>query len=189
MDRLDSGGYCDAVTHATGLLPATERFHLTAAGLERLAAEEGLSVDELVRLRPVSARWRRILMGRLDAVAPIYRLAAVLSSVAYPIRFRWYRAAPLDAALALPDGRTVGIVRRGHTSDRSPFSNRMWKLRVGPLPGAVLVLMPDPVRLRHARRMLDGFPAPVFLAVESEAVAATPEDPVWSPQAVNNACK
>ena len=187
VDRLDSDGLCDAVTHATGLLPAAERFHLTAAGLERLAAEEGLSVDELVRLRPVSDRWRRILMERLDALAPVYRLAAALSGIAYPIRFRWYRAAPLDAALEFPDGRTVGIVRRGHTSDRSPFSNRMWKLRNMPLPGAVLVLMPDPVRLRHARRMLDGFPAPVFLAVESEAVAATPDDPVWSPQAVSSA--
>ena len=187
VDRLDRGGYCDAVTHATGLFPATERFHLTAAGLERLAAEEGVSIDDLVRLQPVSDRWRRILMERLDALAAVYRLAAVLSSIAYPIRFRWYRAAPLDAAVELPDGSTVGIVRRGHTSDRSPFANRMWKLRGGPLPGAVLVLMPDPVRLRHARRMLDGFPAPVFLAVESEAVQATPDDPVWSPQAVNNA--
>ena len=187
VERLDRGGYCDAVTHATGLLPAAERFHLTAAGLERLAAEEGISVDDLVRLRPVSDRWRRILMERLDALASVYRLAAVLSGIAYPIRFRWYRAAPLDAAVTLPDGRTVGIVRRGHTSDRSPFANRMWKLRGGPLPGAVLVLMPDPVRLRHTRRMLDGFPAPVFLAVESEAVQATPDDPVWSPQAVNNA--
>ena len=187
VDRLDRGGYCDAVTHATGLFPAAERFHLTAAGLERLAAEEGVSLDDLVRLQPVSDRWRRILMERLDALASVYRLAAVLSSIAYPIRFRWYRAAPLDAAVSLPDGSTVGIVRRGHTSDRSPFANRMWKLRGGPLPGAVLVLMPDPVRLRHARRMLDGFPAPVFLAVESEAVQATPDDPVWSPQAVNNA--
>ena len=187
VDRLDRGGFCDAVTHATGLFPATERFHLTAAGLERLAAEEGISLDELVRLQPVSDRWRRILMERLDALASVYRLAAVLSGIAYPIRFRWYRAAPLDAAVELPDGRTLGIVRRGHTSDRSPFANRMWKLRGGPLPGAVLVLMPDPVRLRHARRMLDGFPVPVFLAVESEAVQATPDDPVWSPQAVNNA--
>ena len=187
VDRLDSGGLCDAVTHATGLLPATERFHLTAAGLERLAAEEQLSVDDLVRLRPVSGRWRRILMERLDGVAPVYRLAAVLSQLAYPIRFRWYRAAPLDAAVEFPDGRTVGIVRRGHTSDRSPFANRMWKLRGGPLPGAVLVLMPDPVRLRHARRMLDGFPVPAFLAVEGEAVAAAPDDPVWSPQAVSSA--
>ena len=126
-------------------------------------------------------------MERLDALAPVYRLAAILSNVAYPIRLRWYRASPLDAALELPDGRTVGIVRRGHTSDRSPFANRMWKLRQGPLPGAVLVLMPDAVRLRHSRRMLDGFPVPVFLAVESDAVEAMPDDPVWSPQALNTA--
>ena len=185
--RLDRGGLCDAVSHATDLFPATERFHLTAAGLERLAAEEGLTVEELLRAQPVSARWRRILLERLDAVAAVYRLAAALSGVAYPIELRWYRASPLDAAVALPGGRTVGIVRRGHTSDRSPFANRMWKLRQGPLPGAVLVLMPDAVRLRHSRRMLDGFPVPVFLAVEKDAVQATPDDPVWSPQAVDRA--
>ena len=177
---LDKDGLCDAVTHATGLFPAAERFHLTVAGLERLAADEGISVDDLLRARPVSAAWRRILLERLDAVAVIYRLAAVLSGVAYPIRLRWYRAAPLDAALNLPDGRTLGIVRRGQTADRSPFGNRMWKLRQGPLPAAVLVLMPDAVRLRHSRRMLDGFPVPAFLAVESDAVPATPGDPVWS---------
>ena len=184
---LDKEGLCDAVTHATGLFPAAERFHLTSAGLERLAADEEMSLDDLLRTRPVSDRWRRILLERLDAVAVIYRLAAVLSDVAYPIRLRWYRAAPLDAGLALPDGRTLGIVRRGHTADRSPFANRMWKLRRGPLPSAVLVLMPDAVLLRHSRRMLDGFPVPVFLAVESDSVSATPDGPVWSPQAVSAA--
>ena len=184
---LDKDGLCNAVTHATGLFPAAERFHLTAAGLERLAADEEMSLDDLLRAYPVSALWRRILLERLDAVAIICRMAAVLSGVAYPNRLRWYRASPLDAAMSLPDGRTLGIVRRGQTADRSPFGNRMWKLRQGPLPGAVLVLMPDAVRLRHSRRMLDGFPAPVFLAVESDVVAATPDDPVWTPQAVNAA--
>ena len=183
---LDKDGLCDAVAHATGLFPAAERFHLTAAGLERLADDEDMSLEDLLRAYPVSDRWRRILLERLDALAVIYRLTAVLSSVAYPIRLRWYRASPLDAAVNLPDGRTLGIVRRGQTADRSPFANRMWKLRHGPLPGAVLVLMPDAVRLRHSRRMLDGFPVPVFLAVESNVIQATPDHPVWSPQAVNS---
>ena len=73
------------------------------------------------------------------------------------------------------------------TSDRTAFSNRMRRLRDGPLPGAVLVLMPDEVGLRHARRMLAGAPVPYFLALEREAVAATPGDPVWSPPAVYTA--
>ena len=186
VDKLDSGGFCAAVPHATALFPSpTQRFHLTAAGLGRLAEEEEASLDELVRDRPVSAQWRRNLMGRLDSLAAIYRLAAAVSGVAYPIRFRWYRASTLDAAAELPGGRTVGIVRQGLTADRTGFSNRMWRLRQGPLPGAVLVLMADDVRLRHVRRTLAGAPVPFYLALEREAVAASPDDPVWSPPAVS----
>ena len=186
VDKLDSGGFCAAVPHATTLFPSsTQRFHLTAAGLGRLAEEEETTLDELVRDRPVSAEWRRNLMGRLDSLAAIYRLAAAVSGVAYPIRFRWYRASTLDAAIELPGGRTVGIVRQGLTADRTGFSNRMWRLRQGPLPGAVLVLMADDVRLRHVRRTLAGAPVPFYLAIEREAVAASPDDPVWSPPAVS----
>ena len=185
VERLEQGGFCTAVPHAASLFPQTQRYHLAAAGLHWLAGEEGKSLDDLMLERPLSAQWRRNLMERLDALASIYRLAAGLAALEYPIRFRWYRALPLDAAVELPGGRSVGIVRRGNTADRSPFSNRMWRLRGRPLPGAVLVLMPDPVRLRHSRRMLDGFPAPVFLAVEGEAVAAAPDDPVWTPAPVS----
>ena len=74
-----------------------------------------------MRDHPLSAQWRRSLMERLDALAAIYHLASVLSGIAYPIRFRWYRAMPLDAAMMLPDGKTVGIVRQGLTADRSGF--------------------------------------------------------------------
>ena len=187
VERLETSGFAASVPHATDLVPSTRRFHLTAAGLLRLAGAEGATLDELARILPVAAPWRRILMERLDALAVIYRLAAAVSGVAYPIRFRWYRGMSLDAAMQLPDGRTVGIVRRGATSDRSAFSKRMWRLRDSPLPGAVLVLMPDEVRLRHSRRMLAGAPVPFFLALEREAVAAAPSDPVWSPSAVNAA--
>ena len=186
VDRLDRGGFCAALPHATPLFPSsTQRYYLTAAGLRRLAGEEGASLDELLRSRPVSAQWRRSLMGRLDSLAVVYALAVAVSAAAYPIGFRWYKATPLDAAVELPDGRTLGIVRQGLTADRTAFSNRMWRLRQGPLPGAVLVLMQDPVRLRHVRRSLDGFPVPIYLAVEREAAAATPDDPVWSPPKVS----
>ena len=132
---LESGGFCASVPHAVDPLPPARRFHLTAAGLRRLAGEEGVALDELVRSHPVSAQWRRILMDRLDPLASVYHVASALSNVAYPIRFRWYRAMPMDAAMTLPDGRTVGIIRQGLTADRSGFSKRLWRLRDWPLPG------------------------------------------------------
>ena len=134
VERLEQGGFCTAVPHAAPFFPQTQRYHLAAAGLHWLAGEEGKSLDDLMLERPVSAQWRRNLMERLDALASIYRLAAGLAALEYPIRFRWYRALPLDAAVELPGGRSVGIVRRGNTADRSPFSNRMWRLRGRPLP-------------------------------------------------------
>ena len=184
IEKLESGGFCASVLHATELLPQARRFHLTAAGLRRLADEEGMAPDELLRSRPVSVQWRRSLMERLDAVASVYSLASAVSDVAFPVRFRWYRALPLDAAMTLPDGRTVGVVRQGPTADRSGFAKRLWRLRDWPMPGTVLVLAPDEVRLRHARRALSTTDAPALLALERDAVLAGARDPVWSPPRV-----
>ena len=117
----------------------------------------------------------------------IYRLAAVVSNLAHPVRFRWYRAAPLDAAMTLPGGRTLGILRQGRTADRTGFAKRIWRLGQGPLPGAVLVLAPDEVRLRHARRLLARTPIQALLALEREAALAGPERRIWRPPAVNSA--
>ena len=86
-------------------------------------------MDELLRDCPVSEQRRRVLVERLDALAVVYRVACAASNVAYPIRFRWYRAMPMDAAITLPDGRTVAVVRQGPTADRTAFSKRMWRLR------------------------------------------------------------
>ena len=91
----------------------------------------------------------------------------------------------MDAAILLPGGRTVAVVRQGLTSDRTGFSKRLWRLREEALTGAVLLLMPDETRLRYARRLLAGSPAPAFLALERDAASAGPADPVWRPPAVN----
>ena len=184
VEKLESGGFCASVPHATGLLPPSRRFHLTESGLRRLADEEGMAPDELVRSRPVSAQWRRSLMERLDAVASVYGVASTVSSLAFPIRFRWYRSIPLDAAMTLPDGRTVGIVRQGLTADRSGFSRRLWGLRDWPMPGTVLVLMADEVRLRHARKLLSTTDVPALFAVERLAVLTGAGDRIWSPPKV-----
>ena len=185
--RLEDAGMIASVPHGTELVPSTRRFHLTAAGIRRLARDENAAPEDLLRDSPVSARWRRVLLERLDAVAIIYRLASAISNVTHPIRLRWYRAMPLDAAVALPGGGTVGIVRQGPTTDRTGFSKRLWRLGQGPLPGAVLMLMPDDVRLRHARRLLARTSVAALFALEREAAVVGPDDPVWRLRSVGAA--
>ena len=184
MDRLTERGMVDAIPHATPLLPLTRRYCLTAQGLRWLAEDEGTGLDELLRRRPVSARWRRVLLERMDALAVIYRLAAAISNLAFPIGIQLFRAAPADAGIVLPDGRNIAVVRQGLTADRTGFAKRMWRLREGPTPGGVLVLAPDEVRLRQARRMLASARFPVFLALEGDAALAGPDSPVWRPPSV-----
>ena len=187
VDGLQEGGICASVLHAVDPFPPSRRFHLTAAGLHRLAREKRMTPDELVCTHPVSAQWRRNLMERMDALGVIYRLASRLSDYAYPMRFRWYRSSKLDAAVELPDGKTIGIVRQGLTADRSVFAQRLWRLKDEPMPGIVLILTTDGVRIRHARRMLSTTDVPALLAMEREAVVAGADDPIWTPAQVNAA--
>ena len=179
VGRLERGGMAEAVPHASPLAPPTRRHALTAAGALRLAELEAMPLAELLALRPVSRQWRRGLLQRLDAVAVVYRLASAITQVTHPLDFRWYRAMPLDAAVALPDGRTLAVVRQGSTADRTAFAKRLWRLGELPPTSAVLLLVPDETRLRQARRLATALPAPVFLALESDAVSAGAGAAVW----------
>ena len=179
--KLESGRLVDSVPHASPIIAPTRRYFLTADGLHRLARDEGMTVDELLARCPVSEKARRVLMERLDSAAVVYRLANAISNAAYPMRFRWYRAMPMDAAMTLPDGRTVAVVRQGLTAGRTPFSKRLWRLREEFRPSAVLLLVPDEVRLRHARRLMAGAPSIAFLALERDAASAGANAPIWRP--------
>ena len=81
----------------------------------------------------------------------------------------------------------MAVVRQGPVTDRTGFSKRLWRLRDGPQPGGVLLLSPDEVRLRHARRLLRWGSAPAVLALEREAAAAATDDPIWRLSSVSAA--
>ena len=181
LGSLRQAGLADFIRHASPLTATTGRWFATTEGLRFLASGNGTGIDRLLRTHPVSAHWRRVLLARLDAVAVVYRLASAVSEAAGPPRFRWYRAAPLDAAMTLPDGRTVGVVRQGATADRTSFSDRVRRL-LDPeqsRPRALLALMPDEARLRQARRLLTHFPGPVYLSLERDVARLSVEDRVW----------
>ena len=179
VERMERDGLVASIPHAAPLIPPTRRYCLTVAGLHRLARDEGTTVDELLLRCLVSEQGRRVLMERLDSLCVVYRLASAISNAAFPIRFRWYRAMPMDAAITLPDERTVAVVRQGLTADRTAFSKRLWRLRETFRPSAVLMLMSDEIRLRHARRVVAGSPSLTFLALESQAVSAGAGNSIW----------
>ena len=181
LGRLQRKEQAAFVRHASPLTDTTRRWFVTAEGLYCLASEDGAAIDRLLRTHPVSSHWRRILLARLDAVAVVYRLASAVADAVGPPRFRWYRAAPLDAAMLLPDGRTVGVIRQGPTADRTSFSERVRRL-LDPeqsRPRALLALMPDEPRLRQARRLLARYPGPVYLSLERDAAYMSADDKVW----------
>ncbi len=177
--RLEDRGMVDAVPHASPLVSPTRRYTLTATGVERLAELDAVPLAGPLFLLPVSKQSRRGLLERLDAVAVIYRLACAVNQVSQPLVFRWYRAMPLDAAMVLPDGKTLAVVRQGSVADRTAFGKRLWRLGQLTPASAVLMLLPDEVRLRQARRLAAALPGPVFLALEADAASAGAGAAVW----------
>ena len=179
LEDLRRDGLVEDLPHASELISPTRRFLLTADGIERLAPNSGRSREQILAEHPVSQPWRRLLLGRLDSVAVVYRLASALADLERPLQLRWYRSQPADAAIGLPDRRTVAVVRWGRTADRTAFAIRLRRLRQGPSYSGALVLAPDEVRLRHARRMLRRSPFICFFALERDAAWANSEVEIW----------
>ena len=177
--KLEQAGLLQSLVHSAELIPPTRRYCLTSHGVRRLAQSDDCCLDELLRREPVSEQWRRLLLERLDAAASLYRLAAATAECVDRLRFRWLRASPLDAALLLPEERRVALVRLGGTAERTAFAKRIRRLRETPGLGAILLLAPDEVRLRQARRLVAGAPAITFLALEREAVVSGAEARIW----------
>ena len=182
--RLENAGLAASLPHGTPLLAPTRRYYVTEKGVNALALDEARPVARLLREYPLSFRWRRVLLERLDAAAVIYRLAAALDGLGHPAGFRWHRALPQDATVVMPGNCVLAIVRQGATAERAGFAKRLWRLAQGARPGAFLVMVPDEVRLRQARELLRSVrapasSAPVFFALERHVAAASSDDPVW----------
>ncbi len=183
LAALCEQGLVESLPHAGEFVSGARRFLLSSAGLERLARERGASLKQLLAELPVSDEWRRNLIGRLDGAAVICRLAAALAEAAYPIRLRWYRSSPADAAAALGDGRTLALLRLGRGVERTAAALRLRRLGEGPRYSAALILVSDGTRLRHLRRIARGLPFSCLLALERHAARAAADDAVWVPAA------
>lgn len=179
LGELKRRGLVESLSHASELIRPTRRFLLTPSGIGQLAHNLGQSREAVLRDYPVSERWRQTLLRRLDSVAVIYRLGSALAQLEGPPRLRWYRSQPPDAAFALPDGRSLAVLRWGRTADRTAVSIRMRRLRDGAHYSGALLLVPDEVRFRHARRLIRDMPFICFIALERDAASGSAEARIW----------
>ena len=179
VEVLERERLVEPVAHASELIAPTRRFSLTAAGLDRLAESEGIEPLRLLRERPVSEQARRLCLGRIDALAVLYRLSCAVADIGFPIEARCYRALPVDLCLRLPDGRTIALVRLGRVNERRSLAQRLARLRDRPAFATTLVVAPDETRLRDAARRLRTMQQPCYLALEREAAGAGANALIW----------
>ena len=196
LDKLAERGLADSVSHhlsALGSRPQ-RRYFPTEKGV----AAGGMATEgekHMLGAYPVSKQWFRLLAERLDAVAVLYRVAAMAADAdprQDPVRVDHHRHGPYDLLLtpvsstgqALSGGRSVGLIRQGAAL---PGANLRYRLRsIGHLSGGerpfiTLILTHADQATRRAVRSL-GSPTEhrrTFVATEGELLAGDHAGVVW----------
>ena len=188
LKKLTERGLVDSVPHHLSVLgtrPQRRYFPtekgVTAAG----AATKGR--DHMLRAYPVSKQWFRLLAERLDAVAVLHRVAAMVADAdphENPVRVDHYRNGPYDMLLTLSGGRSIGILRQGPALPTSKLRYRLRsieRLVSSETPFVTLVLTHADQATRRAIRSL-GDPSEhsrTFVATEGELLAGDHTGVVW----------
>ena len=119
LDRLTELGLADSVSHSLGALgpKPQRRYFPTKEGIQAAAALES-GIRSFLADQPVSRQWFRLLTERLDSVAVLYHVAALIADAdpeGSPVRVDHYRQGLYDLLVTLSQGRSVGILRQGAT--------------------------------------------------------------------------
>ena len=188
LDRLAELGLADSVSHSLGALgpKPQRRYFPTKEGIHAAAAFES-SIRGFLTDRPVSRQWFRLLTERLDAVAVLYHVAALISDAdpeGSPVRVDHYRQGPYDLLVTLSQGRSVGILRQGATLPSAHLRYRLRTIENLPAserPTVTLVITGSDQATRRAVRTL-GHPVEhesFFVATEGEQLAGDHRFTAW----------
>ena len=188
LAKLAGRGLVDSVPHHLDALgPNPKRRHFpTERGIEAAARVEH-GTERFLSEYPGSRQWFRILTERLDALAALYHLAAVIAHAdtdANPVRVDHYRQGPYDLLVTLSGGRSLGVVRQGPMLSSANLRYRlrtMEQLCTRQRPTATLVLTHSDQATRRAFRTLGnpGEHRSTFVATEGELLAGDAQAQVW----------
>ena len=130
LGKLVNKGLVDSVAHRLGVLgPHPQRRYFPAEQGIKAGGMAEHSRETFLREYPVSREWFRLLADRLDTVASLYRVAALVADAdphKQPVRVDHYRQGPYDMLTTLSAGRSVGLLRQGPTL---PSANLRYRLR------------------------------------------------------------
>ena len=179
-------GIVGRVNHGTAHLPSSHRYHLTAQGVREAADFLGFDTpSDFVRAYPMSREWLTLLIRRMDAVASVYRLAALMSPGIAGLRSRveFHRRGRFDAIITFHDGRDFGVVRQGLALRRRSLHDRLRALAQydsSRRPDVVLILVPSVWERRLTGRFCERvYLRDFFIAVESRWVLERRDRRVW----------
>ena len=188
LKKLARMGMADSVSHSLTILgphPHLRHFPTEKGIVAGGRIEHG--TDTFLREYPVSKQWFRLLADRLDAVAVLYHVAAMVAdadSQGKTVRVDHYRQGPYDMLITLSGGRSVGLLRQGATLPSANLRYRLRTLENLPFdqrPMATLVLAFSEQANRRAVRTL-GDPhhhSSTFVATEEELLAGDHRGVVW----------
>ena len=188
LGKLAKRGLVDSVSHQLSVLGSRpqRRYFPTKQGIVAGGQIEH-GTDHFLSEYPVSRQWVRLLAERMDAVAVLYRVAAIIADAdphRNPLRVDHYRSGPYDMLITLSGGRSIGIIRQGAAL---PTSNLRYRLRsVEHLPSrqrpfVTLVLTHADQATRRAIRSL-GDPSEhrrTFVATEGEVLTGDHTSAFW----------
>ena len=188
LKKLAKMGMADSVSHSLGVLGPHPhlRYFPTEKGIDAGAMVEW-GTKTFLREYPVSKQWFRLLADRLDAVAALYRVAALVAdadSLGQPVREDHYRQGPYDMLITLSGGRSVGLLRQGPTLTSANLRYRLRTLENlphGQRPMATLVLAHSDQANRRAVRTLGDVThhRATFVATEGGLLAGNYRGVVW----------
>ena len=188
LKKLTERGLVDSVPHHLSVLGTRpqRRYFPTEKGVTAAGAATKGRVH-MLRTYPVSKQWFRLLAERLDAVAVLYRVAAMIADAdphRDPVCVDHYRSGPYDMLLTASGGRSVGLLRQGATLPTSRLRYRLRsieRLDSSETPFVTLVLTHSDQATRRAVRSL-GDPSEhrrTFVATEGELLAGDHTGVVW----------
>ena len=188
LERMTELGLADSVSHRLGALgpKPQRRYFPTEKGIHAAAALEP-GINRFLAEQPVSRQWFRLLAERLDAVAVLYHVAALIADAdpeGDPVRVDHHRQGPYDLLATLSQGRSIGILHQGATL---PSAHLRYRLRtienlpVSQRPAVTLVITGSGQATRRAIRTL-GHPVEhetLFAATEGEQLAGDHRAMAW----------